>query len=753
MPSGSQWSTRAVATSLFQRRRLATITCGVIIVVAAALWFNRGRLGLTAVTIADPLVRAWAARQVLESSDSVYHLTASTIRVDEANRRVVIDTITLTTDTVANARLSRPHPALAVRFSRCGLTGIDLRKLTAGSGLHALHGGCDSVSLAERTLVAPIDNGVTSTQVADSNNFLRFQRQINLPRVLPFVEVDAVDFPHIHVAFDLLGSDGRRTALAVDSLAASLDSVRIDPRQPVAKRRPLFSRDINVRLDRFEGSTKDAVHISLQHLRANLEDGTCRLEALVFEPSREGADSLGLTDLRAQRLMLAGVNWRSFLLTGSVAVGRFTVDTLLVRVLASTHQRSRVVNALAVARHLETALRAVGRTVRLDSLALSAITIVEAPVRRADSIVTTIRRVDLAHLAFGPDEASWNSAFPIGRVTLAVSSVLRRTKKMNIAVSHLALDAAARRIVADTVRAAPAGNDAAFQRRTRYRKSRLSVAMARAESDGIDLPAYLRRGALRARTLDVRGLHVDVMKDKSKPEDPAPNVIRRTPQGVMRSAAAEIQVDTLTATGMVSYRERDSTAATAGTLTFGALQLRGYNFSTDPLGMTGATPFVLVGDTKLMGVGAMHVEWTVPLLSRDFAMHWRGSLGPMDPKAMNAFLPNAVGMRFIGGSFDGARWDVTVRNGVATGKLVPRWHDLRVELPGVARNDSGVVGGLIRGFAKLAANAFGIHGDNDSTGGHRPRDASITHQWVNTETLPQFIWFQLRDPLMLLLKK
>lgn len=718
------------------------------------LWLNRGRLGLTAVTIADPLVRAWVARQVLQSSDSAYHLTSSTIRVDEANRRIIIDTITLTTDAAVNGRLARPHPDVNVRFSRCALTGIDLQGLTAGNGLHALHGGCDSVSLSERTLVAPIDSGIVTPQDADSNNFLRFQGKIDLPGMLPYFGVDVVEFPHVHVAFDLLGSDGRRTSLAVDSLAVELDSVFIDSRAPVAKRRPLFSRDISVRLDRFEGSTKAAAHVSLQHLRANLEDGTCHLDALVYEPAPgRRTDSLGFASLRAQRLALAGVAWRRFLLTGDVDIGRLSIDTMLVRLVAPTHLKARVLHVVAEARHLEAMLRAVGRPVRLDSLALSSITVVEATPKRSDSIVTTIRRVSLGHAAFGPDDANWNSPFPVGHVTLALDGLLRRTKPMNISLAHLAMDAASQRIVADTVRAAPEGDDSAFQRRNPYRKSRVSVLMARVEANGIDLPAYLRRGALRAHSLNVRGLVVDVMKDKSKPEDPAPNVIRRTPQGVMQSEGIEIQIDTITGAGLVTYRERDSTAVTHGTLTFGALQLHGYNFSTDPARMTSTTPFRLTGDAKLMGAGALHVEWMVPLLAHDFAMRWRGSLGPMDPKEMNAFLPNAVGMRFSSGTFDGAQWDATVSKGLAKGKLTPRWRNLHVELPGIARNDSGVVGGLMRGVAKLAANTFGIHGDNDSTGGHRPRDASITHQWVNIETLPQFIWFQLRDPLLLLLKK
>ena len=393
-----------------------------------------------------------------------------------------------------------------MRFSRCALTGIDLQGLTAGNGLHALHGGCDSVSLSERTLATPIDSAVAGRQAADSNNFLRFQGKIDLPRMLPYFGVDVVEFPHVHVEFNLLASDGRRTSLAVDSLAVRLDSVLIDSRVPVAKRRPLFSRDISVRLDRFEGSTKEAAHLSLQHLRANLENGTCQLDSLIYEPSPgRRADSLGFAALRAQHLGFTGVDWRRFLLTGDVAVGRFNVDTMLVRLVAPTHLKARVLQAVTQARHLEATLRAVGRSVRLDSLALNAVTVVEAPALRSDSIVTTIRRLSLGHAAFGPGDASWSSPFPIGRVTIALDGVLRRTKPMNMSVAHLTLDAAGQRVVADSLRAAPEGDDSAFQRRNPYRKSRVSIAMARVEARGIDLPAYLRRGALRARILDVKG--------------------------------------------------------------------------------------------------------------------------------------------------------------------------------------------------------------------------------------------------------
>jgi hypothetical protein len=71
----------------------------------------------------------------------------------------------------------------------------------------------------------------------------------------------------------------------------------------------------------------------------------------------------------------------------------------------------------------------------------------------------------------------------------------------------------------------------------------------------------------------------------------------------------------------------------------------------------------------------------------------------------------------------------------------------------VARQDSSVIGGFLRGVAGIAANTFGFRGDNDGAGGSTPLNAPIDHQWQPTETLPDFIWTQLRDALLAVLKK
>ncbi len=735
------------------RRRTIVIVIVVVVVTicAATLWLNRWRLGHTAVTIADPMVRAWAAEQVAASSDNAYHLEASTIAVDEARRRLSIDSITVTTDSVINAGLKSPHPSITVRFRHCSVTGIDLTSLAARRGLHALHAGCDSVSLTVRTLVAPLDSGNHTRQGADSNNFLRFQGKVDLTGYVPFVAIDSITFPQVHTAFDLLASDGRRTTLTVDSVAVSLDSVRIDPHQEIAKRRPLFSRNVRVRLDHFAGGTKAGERISLEHLDASLADGSAHLDAIGYERAAGvKIDSTGGMSVRSQHVALNGVRWGVFLLTGDVGIAGLHVDSVDVRIVSARNPRPRVAPVLAGS--IASALQSAGRAIAIDSFRVNAVRTQESGRSSGDLAVTTVGELTLAHVDVVPGEAAWQRPFPIGRLVLTASRVYRHTGKMDMALSRLVLNAGARNLTIDSLRAAPPGDDSAFERRINVRSSRLSVMLQRTTLSGIDLPAFLARGAMRAQLLDIRGLAIDVLNDKHKPENSTHDV-QRTPQRWLRDANVEIQVDTLAAQGQVTYRERDDDAKDAGVLSFKSLQLRGYNFSTDPQSMTAQTPFRLIGDAKLMGAGAMHVEWNVPLLSRTFAMTWKGTLGSMDPKAMNGFLPDAVGMRFTAGVFEGVEWRATVKDGLAEGTMAPRWRGLSVELPGVARKKTGICGNIARGVAKLATNTFGIRGDNYTAPGRTPLNGVIKHQWIPVESLPDFIWSQLGDALLSVLKK
>lgn len=743
-----------LTSSRFSRLTIGLAIAAIVLGGAGLFaWINRWQVSRRAVEIADPVVRRWATKEVARLSEGAYRLTASTIHVDAARRRIGIDTVIVITDPVANAKRREPLPSMTLRFRNCALEGIDLQRLAQGRGLHVTRTGCDTVILVAEV---PTPTGATST--SDSGGFLTLRRNLDLPRNVPFVRIDTVAFPQVRLALGIGGRSGRRTAVAFDRLAVRFDSLHYDPKEPLAKRSTLLSRDATVTLEGFEGTQELANRLAIRRLFASLGRRTIELDGLKFEPIPGGfSDSLGFTALAVERLHVRDVDWRAFLTRGDVHVGAMRVDTASLHVSAGSVPPggAKALKAAALAvphapRTVEGVLRALDRAIRLDTFQLTALSLIEGGAPARDSAVTTIAELAVLGARFDNDSALWASALPVGPLQVDARRVVRRTATGTLSLARLGVDVASGRIDADSLHVGPLGDDAAFLRRQRWRRSRSVLDVGHAAITGASFPDYLRRGRYAIRRATVTGFALDVLEDKGKPSNPA-KTRRRIPQTAVRDLGLWLHADTVTVAGRLQYRERGAEAPAPGVLTFEQLRATMTNVSTDPARMTDSTPLHFRADARLMGVGPLHLEVEMPLLDTDFDMTWRGSLGPMDPMKLNPFLANATGMRFTSGHVSGVRFASTVVKGRSRGTVAPRWEDFGVELPGVARKQTNLLGSIKRALAKFAANAFVVRDDNPETG-KPPLDGTITHAWSPTETLPQFFWKSLRDALLPLLK-
>ncbi len=715
------------------------------------VYANRWRLGRHAVEIADPVVRKWAAREVARLSDGAYRLTASTIVVNEAARSVRIDTVIITTDLAVNGRRAVPLPAMTLRFRNCALRGIDITRLTAGSGLHVAAAGCDSVAIAAEvprpTAVKPTDS--------DGGAFLSLRGDLDLPREIPFIRVDTVSFPQVALDVGITGRAGRRMAIGFDRLAVRLDSMHYDPRQKRQARRTLFSRDATVSLEGFEGSREAANRLALRHLSAGLANGTLRLDGFEYEPlPGPFADSLGFTALSVGSLALDEVDWRGFLTTGDIAVGRMTLDSVVVSVspTGSATPRAEPVPMVRPLRPpLAVTLRTIGRAVRLDTLALSNVTLVQPELSSSFRTTTTLDTMLVANVAFSDDPALWNGPHPIGRVTVDAKGVLRRnTSGERLALRSLVVDLPAHSARAADLKIGPEGTDADFLRRTRWRKDRVTLAADSVTITGADWNSYLLRDAYRIRRAAVTGFAFDIFSDKGKPSR-GRRESHVTPQQSVQATGLDVTIDTITLAGRMTYRERKAEASRPGAIVWDGLRATMLNFSTDPARQTDSTPTRLVADSRLMGRGAFHVDIRMPLLAPDFRMTFSGRLGAMPATAFAPFLSGATKVSFSAGQIESIAFNARVQGGVARGTIVPRWHGLIVEVPGVARK--GLLSGVRRTLAKIAANEFMLNGDNTTGGSKPPENGVIYQRWTPQRTLPQFLWFSLRDGLLPILEK
>jgi hypothetical protein len=397
---------------------------------------------------------------------------------------------------------------------------------------------------------------------------------------------------------------------------------------------------------------------------------------------------------------------------------------------------------------LERTLRTIDRGIRLDSLDAQAVR-VSQPLGDTVSVVTADTLI-LAGTRFGFDPATWEGREPLGPVHLVASGVRREWQDYRTALAHLELDLESGTARAIGVSHGTVGTDADFVRRRRWRSDRISVAADSIDIAGIDAAAWVRRHAYRAEHAAVSGLHLDVFNDKRRPSRGG-TATRRYPQQWLRTSGLDLHVDSATITGRITYRERGANSPTTGVLRFESVRATLANGGNDASRIRGDTTIRIRAIARLMGAAPLRVNIAMPVFAQGFNMDWSGSVGTMPADAFNELVTGISELRFNNGTIDGVEFSATTRNGFSRGTVRPRWRDLSVELPGIAR--TGILQGLRRAIAKFAANQFVVRGDNfvgmEKTA---PVDGTISHRWTPRETLLQHLWNALRDARLVTMK-
>ncbi len=727
---------------MVHRLRPRTIIIALIVLVAAVGYAFRWVIGGQAISIVDPIVREWAGDEVARLSDGAYRLTATPIRVTAAEQRVAIDTITLMTDSARNAERDTPLPRIAARYYNCALEGVDLERLARRRGLAVDRAGCDSVQME-----IAVPAGVARD--TGGGSFLSLQENLDLGRGIPFIAVDSVVFPHVRMALSIATTSGRTTAINFDRLGVRMEELRYDPDDDPAERRTLLSRNVTLALDSLHTSREGTDHTDVDRLRLDLAEGTVQLTGFRWQPvGGLLSDSLGLADLALDTLDVTGINWRDFLTRGDAAIRRIRLSGARITLRNRTDQSETGPRTAAAGPRwtLGGSLAALDRRVQLDSL-LATTVVLRQIGDTPDTITSTVERLRVQHLMADPDTRR-TADDPIGPTVVALDRIRRVSDDRILDVAALRLDLGAGTAGIDSLRFAPPGTDADFVRRHRRRSDRIAVGFDSLRLSGLDAHGWVSLAAYRAERLVVRGLDLDILSDKRLPAGPAARHL--TPQQWMQQIAPPLAIDSLDLTGRLQYRERSATAPAAGVLRFEDLHavLTGFRNIRDP-GRDDSTRAVIT--TQLMGSAPFRLTATTPLLDDAFTLHLAGQLTGLSAEALNPFLDGALGARFTSGRVQQISFEMDVVDGLARGSVVPRYRDLWVEVPGVAR--SGFLSGIKRALAKFAANQFMIRENNVAGGDTPPRNGAIRHRWQPRETLLQFAWAGLRDGLLQVVRK
>jgi len=289
---------------------------GLAVLAAVAV----GGLWWRATWVASHLLRSEAPRSIAEKSGGVYRVDVSRVRFHLARRRIVVDSIHVTTNTAINAARPRPRAALRLAFHQCTISGMHLITLIRGRGLVADSFGCGAVSGA---VEVPRGEPDTAGQPpAAPGAFFVLQQGLRLPSFAPRVQITRIDFPHVELDVRLQRARGGEARLQLEHLRWRMTDLVIDPVDTTAAARPLFSRTVEIEAANFVAHPGGASAVRVEELLVSLTDSTFEVRGVAYAPTLSDS-AFGRSRLYRRALVKTAV--------GRIAVQGLDVGALVLR--------------------------------------------------------------------------------------------------------------------------------------------------------------------------------------------------------------------------------------------------------------------------------------------------------------------------------------------------------------------------------------------------------------------------------------
>ena len=251
----------------------------ILAIVVGGLWWR-------ATWVANHLLHVEAPRSIAEKSGDVYRLEVGHARFNPLRRRIVVDSIHVTTNDEVNARRPRPRTTLRLAFHQCTIAGMHLFTLIAGRGLIADTFGCAAVSAAAEVPRRPPSSASdTAAQPRAAQAFFVLQQGLRLPSFVPRVQVTTIDFPHVELDFRLQRARGGEARLELQHLQWRMTDLTIDPADSVATARPLFSRTVELSAANFVAHPDSATALQVERFVGSLSDSALEVRGVAFAPT------------------------------------------------------------------------------------------------------------------------------------------------------------------------------------------------------------------------------------------------------------------------------------------------------------------------------------------------------------------------------------------------------------------------------------------------------------------------------------
>ncbi|MEJ2595882.1 MAG: hypothetical protein P8100_12335 [bacterium] len=213
----------------------------------------------------------------------------------------------------------------------------------------------------------------------------------------------------------------------------------------------------------------------------------------------------------------------------------------------------------------------------------------------------------------------------------------------------------------------------------KYTREIFDMSMERLELQAIHIGKFIREGAFYMDSIDIYGLHLDILKDKRYPfnESLRPKLIHQAIRELdfpLYIGNAQIHESYLI------YQEKEENVKEWMTVSLGELNVSA-DFITSVRDSTRTgRPMMIDLKARLMEKALLQVQFAMPLNSREDTFFFSGSLGPAPFLVFNQASRPALGAFFTGGELHSIVFKGSANRTHSSGEMTMLYKDLVAEV-------------------------------------------------------------------------
>ena len=293
-------------------------------------------------------------------------------------------------------------------------------------------------------------------------------------------------------------------------------------------------------------------------------------------------------------------------------------------------------------------------------------------------------------------------------------------------------------MAADSIKYYSLIDDEQFFAKSKFRQTRFRFDIPQIKIIGLDYFAMLRGKIYKAKNINMHDMFADILVNMDKPYDKNSSN-PQMPNEAISSLKEIAKIDSLNIiNGHLKYCERFAVRGKPGVITFNKVNVSvsGIANHTDYLDTA-----VVRADGVFMNSGTMKLFMEIPLASKNFSLHYSGSLSMMDVTKLNEFIEPGEHHRIKSGILQSAIFNINVNSGHATGSLQVNYKDLTIA---ILNKETGSEKGIFNRILSFFGKVFVIRGSNVPDEKGLMKIGEIKYTRNPTDYFLQFVWFALR---------